>query len=117
MAVKIMTLLLEMSTSQYWAWVFGIFSMIVQSDVKRSLCFTCVLFITYRAFHQVNNVLTFAVNLMIDFKFSFCLINLVVDVNCIQYRLPVFDKYGEHMPVVYVFFARLTSVFDAITSN
>ena len=45
--------------------------MIVQSNVKPILCFTYVLFITNGAFHQVNNVLTFAVNFMIDFKFSF----------------------------------------------
>ena len=54
--------------------VFLIFSMIVQSNVKCSFCFSYVLFITQRAFHQVNNVLTFAVNYMIDFKFPFCLL-------------------------------------------
>ena len=57
--MKVVTLLLEMSTSQYYGWDFGIISMIVQSKSNE--------------IHQVNNVLTFAINLMIDFKFSFCL--------------------------------------------
>ena len=71
---KIVTLLLEMSPSQYCVWVFGVFFMIVQSNVKRILCFSYKLFITQFAFHQVNNVLPFAINFVIDFKFSFCLL-------------------------------------------
>ena len=113
MAVKIVTLLLEMSTSYYCVWFFGIFSALAQSNVKRSLCFSYVLFITWNAFHQVNNVLTFTVNFVIDFKFPFVylLVNAVVDVNWLQHRLPVFDKHGEQLSMVNVFFTRLPFPF------
>ena len=73
-AVKAVILLLEIATSWHCVWVFGIFSVIGQSNVKRSLYVSEVLFMTWCAFHQVNNVLTFTVDFMIDFKVSFCLL-------------------------------------------
>ena len=60
MTVKMVILLLEMSTSWYCVWLFGIFSMIVQSNAKPK---------------------TFNIKRATIFIFSFC-IELLTKLNC-----------------------------------
>ena len=92
---------------------FSIFSMIFQSNVIRSLCFSYVFFITLCAFYQVNNVLTFAVDFTLDFKFSLFLLTdkFLVDVNWLQHWLAIFDKHVDHLPMVNVFYNSLPLCF------
>ena len=40
------------------------------------------------------------------------MINVVVDANWLQHRLTIFDKHGEHWPMVNVFFNVLTVMFS-----
>ena len=39
---------------------------------------------------------------------------VIVHVNWLQHRSPVFDKHGEHLPMVNIFFSRLTFPFSII---
>ena len=84
MCVKVMFFAWKMTACRYGIWCSYFFSLVIESNVEFSLCFSNVLYVTFDAFQQVNDILTPAIKVMIDLKYS---VRLVASNGCCMHDL------------------------------